>query len=237
MTQHKIDTNNILNAGKIVDVDYSATFVINKLKMNNKHLLLAFGIMITTLVQAQRPATYDAEESKQSGFSTNRIFVGGSINLGFSSYSFQAGAVPEIGYSITDWLDAGLGINLNYSSERADYYYNGNVRYRNFNYGGGPFVRIYPIRFLFVQTQFEHNWLKQNAKDMNTGYEYKATYGSNSFIAGIGYTQRIVGQSSFYTMIGLDLLTDKNSPYRDYNGSAYPIIRAGFNFYLKPSKR
>jgi hypothetical protein len=205
--------------------------------MNNKYLLLAIGIMITTLAQAQRPSTYEEDENKSEGFATNRLFIGGSLSLGFSSYSFQVGGVPEIGYSVTNWLDAGLGFNINYFSERADPYYNGNVRYHNFNYGGGPFIRIYPLPFLFLQGQFEHNWINVNQKLMPEGPEASATYKSNSFIAGIGYTQRIVGQSSFYTMLGLDLMTDENSPYRDYNGSAYPIIRAGFNFYLKPSKR
>lgn len=206
--------------------------------MNKKYLLLASGILFVTVLQAQRPSTYEADEEKGSGFSTNRIFVGGSLNLGFASNTFQVGAVPEIGYSITDWLDAGIGINVNYASQRADPYWNGNVRYRTFNYGGGPFIRVYPLHFIFLQGQFEQNWIKQNAKDMNgSGYEYEETFKSNSFIAGIGYTQRIVGQSSFYTMLGIDLMTDANSPYRDYNNAAIPIIRVGFNFYLKPSKR
>jgi hypothetical protein len=193
--------------------------------MNKKYLLLIFGIMTVAFANAQRP------------FNTNRIFVGGSLNLGFATNTFQIGGVPEIGYSITDWLDAGIGINVNYASQRADPYWNDNVRYRTFNYGGGPFFRVYPIRFLFVQGQFEQNWIKQNAKDMNYGGEYEETFKSSSFIAGVGYTQRVVGQSSFYTMLGIDLMSDANSPYRDYDNAAIPIIRAGFNFYLKSSKR
>ena len=206
--------------------------------MHKKLLIFTITFLAAVSVFAQRPSTYQSDEGGSAkGFNVNRIFVGGGINLGFSSYSFQAGLSPEIGYSITDWFDAGIATNINYISERADPYYNYNTRYRTLNYGGGPFVRLYPIHFLFIQTQFEHNWIKQNAKDMNSGYEYKATYGSNSFIAGIGYTQRIVGQSSFYTMLGIDLLNETYSPYRDYNGAAIPIIRAGFNFYLKPSRR
>ena len=205
--------------------------------MNKRFLLPVLSLLIAAFAHAQRPSTYEAGEKEKEGFNVNRIFVGGSINVGFSSYSFQAGGVPEIGYSITDWLDAGLGININYTSERADPYYNGNIRYRTFNYGGGPFFRVYPIHFLFIQGQFEHNWIKQNAKNMYNDQEYKGTYTSNSLIAGVGYTQRIVGQSSFYTMLGIDLLNDTYSPYKDYNGRAYPIIRAGFNFYLKPSRK
>lgn len=205
--------------------------------MNKRFLLPVLGLLIAAFAHAQRPSTYESGEKEKEGFNVNRIFIGGSLNIGFSSYSFQAGGVPEVGYSITDWLDAGLGININYTSERADPYYNYNTRYRTFNYGGGPFFRVYPIRFLFIQGQFEHNWIKQTAKDMNTDLEYKATYTSNSLIAGIGYTQRMVGQGSFYTMLGIDLLNDTYSPYKDYNGRAYPIIRAGFNFYLKPSRK
>lgn len=207
--------------------------------MHKKYSLLIFGIMAVALAQAQRPSTYEADEDRPGGFSVNKIFVGGSLNLGFAANTFQIGVVPEIGYSITNWLDAGIGLNIKYASQRADpnYIYNYNTRYRNFIYGGGPFFRVYPIRFLFVQGQFEHNRIKYNEKNYGTGLEGEAKLSANSFIAGIGYTQRIVGQSSFYTMLGIDLMNDTYSPYRDYNNAAIPIIRAGFNFYLKSSKQ
>ncbi|HXL57118.1 MAG TPA: hypothetical protein VN958_12715 [Chitinophagaceae bacterium] len=205
--------------------------------MNKKILLLIVSIIFITGIFAQRtPPTYTSDEGAK-GFKKENIFIGGGITLGFASNTFQIGASPEIGYSIAQWLDAGLGFNLNYASQSADPYYNNNVRYHNFNYGGGPFVRLFPLRFLFIQGQLEENWIKVNAKDYNTGYSNEVTYQSTSFIAGIGYAQRIVGQSSFYTMLALDLMRDPNSPYRDYNNAAIPIIRAGFNFYLRPSRR
>ena len=205
--------------------------------MNKKILLFIFSMILITRIFAQRtPPTYTSDEGAK-GFKKENIFIGGGITLGFASNTFQIGASPEIGYSIAQWLDAGLGFNLNYASQRADPYYNGNVRYRNFNYGGGPFVRLFPLRFLFAQAQLEENWIKINAKDYNSDISREYTYQSTSLIAGIGYTQRIVGQSSFYTMIGIDLMRDPNSPYRDYNNAAIPIIRAGFDFYLRPSRR
>ena len=61
-----------------------------------------------------------------------------------------------------------------------------------------------------------------------------------AFIAGVGYTQRVVGRGSYYLMIGLDLLKNAYSPYVSENEVgqlvAQPIIRGGFNFYLRPSK-
>lgn len=188
-------------------------------------------------IYAQRntpPPTYSSNEGS-TGFKKENIFIGGGLNIGFASNTFGVGGTPEIGYSIAQWLDAGIGFNINYASQGADQYYNNNTRIRNFSYGGGPFVRIYPVQFLFLQAQYEKNWGTLSSK-YSDGYTQKYKYNSNSLIAGIGYAQRVVGQTNFYTMIGLDLLNDYNSPYRLY-GTKLPVIRAGINFYLQPSRR
>ncbi|MGI8950450.1 MAG: hypothetical protein ACR2FN_02585 [Chitinophagaceae bacterium] len=182
------------------------------------------------------PPTYSGDDGSK-GFKKENVFIGGSLSVGFASDIFSVGGNPEIGYSIAQWLDAGIAINLNYSSERADPYYNYNVRTRSFNYGGGIFIRAYPVRFLFLELQPEENWIHQTQKDFNSGLQGSITVNSTSLIGGIGYTQRIVGQASFYTLIGIDLLNNIYSPYRDYNGAVVPIIRAGFDFYLHPSRR
>lgn len=205
--------------------------------MNKKMKLLIVTTIFAGGISAQRnapPATYSSDEGAK-GFKKENIFIGGGLNIGFASNTFGVGGTPEIGYTVAQWLDAGLGFNINYASQGADQFYNGNVRIRNFSYGGGPFVRIYPAQFLFLQAQYEKNWGTQSEKPV--GYpEQKYKYNSNSFIAGIGYTQRVVGQTNFYTMIGWDLLNDVYSPYR-LNGSKLPVIRAGINFYLQPSRR
>ncbi|MDE3236636.1 MAG: hypothetical protein KGO81_11825 [Bacteroidota bacterium] len=209
-------------------------------------LALIFAVYHTEAQRRNIPPTYSdnpsgepaaAESFDGSGFKKEHVFVGGSLALGLSNYTFNLGGTPEIGYSISKWLDAGLAVNLNYQSVRADPYYNNNVRQRSFNYGGGPFVRLYPVNFLFVQTQFEANWIKYNFMDMNSNTASSLKTSSSSLLAGIGYSQRIIGQSSFYTLVMIDLKADPYSPYRDYNGQVIPIIRAGFNFYLHPSKK
>ena len=204
-----------------------------------KLLLLTLAIAIYSFSHAQQnPPTY---EDGDKSFDGSRVFLGGSINLGFASGTFNVGAVPEIGYSISELLDVGLGLNFNYYTISPEY--NGGVRERSFNYGGGPFVRFYPVQFLFLQGQFEQNWIKTNLRDDAgsigvPGGTYKLTRSASSILAGIGYTQRIVGQSSFYTAILIDLNNNPNSPYRNgYSNNIIPIIRAGFNFYLKGHRR
>lgn len=212
--------------------------------MVKKIIFLVVGCwaLVSGFSQRQEiPPTYTEREGPEltKDFTPGRVFLGGSLALGVGNYSFNVGATPEIGYSFNDWLDAGVAVNVNYQSIRADPNYNNNIRQRSFNYGGGPFFRVFPLKFVFLQGQFEHNWMDYSFKNMNSGASSIPSYSiqSNSFLAGIGYSQRIIGQSSFYTVLMIDLLTDRYSPYRDYNNAAIPILRAGFNIYLHSGKK
>jgi hypothetical protein len=171
-------------------------------------------------------------ESAPPELPNKRWFIGGSLGLGAGSNTFNVGANPEIGYTLEEWLDVGVTININYSSESADPYYNGNIRTRAFTYGGGPFLRLFPVKFLFVHGGVEQNWIKYSQKDMYTGQSGSITVDALSLIGGIGYTQRMIGQSNYYLMIGMDFRNDVYSPYRNINNTAIPIIRGGINIYF-----
>jgi hypothetical protein len=195
-------------------------------------LLLTGGLSVMAQERMpQRTYTY-SDEGAEGGFSKNNLFLGGSLALGLGSYNFNIGASPEIGYSLNNWLDAGVVVNFNYNSIRADPYYTGNIRYHTFNYGGGLFGRAYVLPFLFLTAQPEYNWQSINAKDVNSGYSDTYSANAASLLLGAGYGQRVIGQSSFYIAIMFDALSDKNSPYNDLNGHPLPVIRAGFNIYL-----
>lgn len=179
----------------------------------------------------QRVNTY-TDQGSGTGFLQENLFVGGSLALGFGSYNFNAGVSPEIGYSLNQWLDAGVVLNFNYNSERADLYYNNNTRTRTFNYGGGVFGRAYVLPFLFLTAQPEFNWVSANLKQMDYGDTYHYSANAGSLLLGAGYGQRVVGQSSFYIALMFDVLGNVNSPYNDQYGHPLPVIRGGFNFYL-----
>src|SRR6478609_3756661 len=78
-------------------------------------------------------------DEKRTGFKKENIFMGTSLNLGFSGQSFTIGLNPEIGYSVNKWLDAGLSFNFNYFSQNTSEL-GGSTQFRNFNYGGGTYV-------------------------------------------------------------------------------------------------
>jgi hypothetical protein len=179
----------------------------------------------------KRVYTY-SDAAAGGGFQKENLFLGGSLALGFGSYQFNIGATPEVGYSLNNWLDAGVLLNFNYNSVRADPYYNYNIRYHIFNYGAGMFARAYPLPFLFFTAQPEYNWINANQKDMNSGSEYSYNTGATSLLLGVGYGQRVVGEGSFYISIMFDVLGNENSPYNDFKGHPLPVIKAGFDVYL-----
>ncbi|MEP7279141.1 MAG: autotransporter outer membrane beta-barrel domain-containing protein [Bacteroidota bacterium] len=178
------------------------------------------------------------DQTYGDGFKREHLFIGGNIGLGYDSYSFNAGLSPEIGYSVASWLDLGALVNLNYTSIRADYYYNNNIRQRSFNYGVGAFARIYPLPFLFLQAGPEYNWVHYTLTDFNSTPHSSESFNTNaaSMLVGIGYGQRLVGRSSMHIALMIDLLNSAQSPYRDGNGELIPVIKAGFDIYFHPRR-
>lgn len=193
-----------------------------------KYLLVAMLVCVGVSSFAQKK-----DDDEKHKFRTDRMFLGGSVGLGLGGGTFGVGANPEIGYSITDWFDAGFSVNFNYTSITAES--NGGFRQRTTNWGGGTFLRLYPIKELFIQVLPEYNWVTTKLKDMRvdgTGEEFKISQSAPSLLLGAGYCSRDVGSSNFYTVIMFDAGTNTNSPYIGYYGSKYPILRTGFNFYL-----
>ncbi len=188
------------------------------------------------LVAATLPAIAqrDNEDDERRGFDKNRLFAGGSINVGFGAGSFAVGGNPQIGYSLTQWLDAGITTNIIYSSQRYNWY-GSELRQRSWTYGGGPFVKIFPISMIHLQAQYEYNRISGNVEQISTGFRETFGVGAPSLLVGAGYGQRVVGQSSFFTTILFDVTKNEHSPYIMVEGQrriSQPIIRAGFTVYF-----
>jgi hypothetical protein len=202
-------------------------------------LALVMGF-ISFSQQRNIPPTYDdqAYQPMENGFKKENLFLGGNIALGIGNSAFNIGATPEIGYSLNKWLDAGLAINLNYFSQSytlqtttPPYSYI-DVKDKSFNYGAGIFGRAWVLPYLFAQVQPEINWIKTSSS-----YYSNQTTSSASLLVGIGYGSRLIGSHYTYFTLMFDILGDKNSPYVDYSGAAFPVVRAGFGFYLHPNRR
>jgi hypothetical protein len=197
----------------------------------NKVLSVVLICLLNLPGSAQSP-------KEKKGFNTNRLFIGSALNIGYGGgnggSSFIAGINPEIGYTIAKFLDGGLAFNMAFSSYKYDNF-GTRITENGFQYGGGAFVRIHPFNGFFLQIQPEYNWIDYTVK--YTGVKSKFNTEAFSLLAGIGYGQRIIGQSGFFTTIMIDLRNDEQSPYRDGYNNIIPIIRTGFNVYLGQKRK
>jgi hypothetical protein len=195
--------------------------------MNRLQLVFLF------LIAATGAFAQDEGSDEPRGFQKDRLFTGGSISFGLGTNTFQVGGSPVFGYSVANWLDAGVVANYNYVSYR-DVYMN-NDKLRSSTYGGGVFTRIYPLRFLFAQAQLEHNFIRQKYIPGNGFENETSNVEANSLLVGVGLaTERYARDSRpyFYLALLFDVLDNQYSPYLRSDGSIIPILRAGIHVPL-----
>lgn len=192
-----------------------------------KKLLLVLAFVGSIVIPA---VAQDEKEEKEGGFKKENLFTGGSISLAFYNNTFLVGGNPVLGYSLSKWVDAGLVVNYSYTSYRDYSYYGSDDKLRQSVYGGGSFVRIYPVRFLFAQAQFEHNFIRQKYIPGGGQAIARENHEANSFLVGGGYTTNRYpdsGQPFFYLAVLFDIAKNAYSPYTDAYNRTIPIIRAG----------
>ncbi len=189
-------------------------------------------LLIPIYFHANAQEQNNTEEVKSHGFKVEKLFTGGSANIGFSSGSTMLGITPQLGYSLTNWMDAGITFNVNYLSQKD--YYSGD-KLRQTTYGPGAFVRLFPVNFLFATAQYEYNLMHLKYIPNQVGApSQNSNQNANSFLIGAGYAggRERGGNSYYYLSIMWDVSGDPNSPYRDQYGNASPVIRAGYNIGL-----
>lgn len=198
----------------------------------------AIGILMLTSVLSVMAFAQDKEKDKNKekskGFNKENLFTGGSISLAFYNNTLLVGGSPVFGYSITEWADLGVVLNYNYTSYR-DYNNIFNDKLRQSVYGGGGFVKLYPVRFLFATAQYEYNFIKQKYIFGNGATPQTANAEAGSFLVGGGYTTGRFGRGGppfFYLAVLFDLSNNINSPYTDSYGRTIPIIRGGIQIPL-----
>ena len=196
------------------------------------------SILILLIPFCLQAFAQEIKDEPLKGFKKENLFSGGSVNVGFSNNYTALGATPQIGYSLTDWLDAGLNFNFNYISQR-DNIVRGD-KLRQTTYGPGAFVRLFPINMIFATAQYEYNFIKQKyiPASASNQPDKKSTLSAGSLLVGGGYAGgRQKGNNTYYFFsVMWDLSGDVNSPYIDDLGRSTPVIRAGYNVGLFQGK-
>jgi len=203
-----------------------------------KKAILVF-VLIGSFVVTKAQDADDFKEEKKGGFKKENLFVGGDVTLGFGSQYTALGISPYFGYSINKYLDVAASFNFNYTSQR-DYVDYGD-KVRQTVYGPGAFVRVFPVKFIFAQAQYEHNFIKLKYLPAQNSNYLPSTdrIDANSFLVGGGWAggRNEFNKNFYYISVSWDLLRNSNSPYVDGLGRAIPIFRAGYNIALFQGSR
>ena len=218
------------------DAGDNTSIGINKKYMKNK-FLLALLVTVTISISA-----FSQDEDNEKFFKKENVFTGGTLNASFGNQITVLGISPYIGYSFNKFFDFAISPGINYQSER-DYPYLGD-KLRLTNYGPGAFVRIFPVKFLFAQAQYEFNFLRTKyipfgGSSSGVGIErYK--FDAHSFLIGAGISNGKdfpYQKSYYYFSIMWDVADAPYSPYKDNLGRSVPIFRAGYNIALFQGKK
>jgi hypothetical protein len=180
----------------------------------------------------------EKEKEKKPFFKKENLFTGGSATFSFGSRVTVLGLSPYFGYSLNKYVDVAVSGNINYTSFR-DYQII-NDRLRQTIYGPGAFVRLYPVKFLFAQVQYEHNFIKYKYKPApnNTVNNPIQKVDVNSLLVGGGYSlnRGVEGNTFYYFSVLWDVSGLPESPYVDNLQRSVPIVRVGINIGLFQNK-
>jgi len=204
-------------------------------------LLVAMALATGSFAQEENKEKEKEKEKSETkkGFKKENLFTGGSVSAQFYTGGGAYGLAPHFGYSLKNWLDVAAVFNFNYQTQR-DVYIGGDKIHQSV-YGPGAFVRAFPIKMIFLQVQYEHNFIHEK-------YFYPSSSGqpnllftddANSLLMGGGYaTGREKGNNTyFYLAVMWDVLALPGSPYVDSYGRLNTIVKAGFNIALFQGKQ
>jgi hypothetical protein len=194
-----------------------------------KRFLFTLVITATTLAVFAQDEKKEEGETKTGGFKKDMLFTGGSLNIGYFNGVTVLGATPQLGYSVTSWLDAGIVMGYTYTSQSISV----GEKYRQTIIGPGAFARIFPADFLFASVQYEHNFIRQKYINPYSADAIRKV-DANSILLGLGYTSGKEGRNTpyYYFSVSFDIINDPNSPYRTFANEIYPVVNAGFNIPL-----
>lgn len=211
-----------------------------------KKLIIVLVLLSGTFISKAQNES-EGDEERKTGFKKENLFTGGGAIVSVGSYSTLLGASPVFGYSINKWLDAGISFNYNYASARYIYFNGFNYvvsdnKVRQNVLGPGIFARAYPLKFLFINVQAEHNFTTEKQISPNQP-TIKTKYDATSLLVGVGYASGRQGTGDFYYYISImaDVVGNVNSPYVGISESGKavitPIFKAGIQVPLFQGKK
>ena len=174
----------------------------------------AIFIFNISVLFSQEYDPYTYQDIKPKSGINEKIFFGGGFNLQFGTYTILK-LFPEIGYHITDKIDAGTGVY--YIFVKNNYYH-----FKDKVYGGKIFSRFYISDNFFLTGEYEN--LNIADYDLYTGQYTGHRIFIDGLPIGIGWKQQAGERFAVLTTLLYNILQTDKTPYSN------PIFRISFVF-------
>lgn len=186
--------------------------------INNKALSLLLVLFLISSSAFSQFGQQGSSGNNDDFKMQKRLYIGGGLGFGISSYSTSLMVAPMVGYRLSPSFDIGARFNYTY------YRYNDSpLKYSTNNFGVATFVRYYLFFFndLFLHAEYEALNYEQVYVNANYEVDHKDRIWVSGLFVGGGYRQWI-GNSAFVGITVLwNLLDNIDSPYNN------PIFRIG----------
>lgn len=154
-----------------------------------KNPFVATVLFMLLLVQqgfAQRNPDLPKEDEKKKVPFKEKLWYGGSVSLGFSSFNGQSnfgfGLAPMVGYKFFGPFSAGPRVSFFLNSIRVQGYKGTTL----FNTEAGVFLRAKVFRGFFLQGELANEWLQEPYTDGTTKIKKQNLTRGNQYV-GAGY--------------------------------------------------
>jgi hypothetical protein len=196
---------------KFIKPNKANTTIMKKLLLSVLFLIVSVSLYAQDTTKVAQPAPYAKKSSKW--------FFEGSVSLSLGTIS-HVGITPLIGYRITPKFHAGATLSYFHGWDKT---YTDNPAESNL-FGGSVFARWAPVKEFFLQV--EPAMYSYKVYTSITTNEVKAV----PFIfVGAGYNYYINPKVFLIFEAKVDILNDKNSPYRN---EWHPFFNAGVGIAL-----
>lgn len=149
---------------------------------------------------------------------TGKWYYGGNAGISKNNDYLRISVEPMIGYNISSRFSSGIKAHysyIKYDNDASDLSYN--------NFGGSVFARYSPITNAYLHSEFAYENYDQYVLNSTTNkYENNRVW-VPFFLVGAGYKQPIGSNASLYAEVLVDLIRDKNSPFKNWE----PIFNVG----------
>jgi len=145
--------------------------------------------------------------------SESKVYYGGNVGFSFWNNYFYLSVQPLVGYKVTPKFSVGGKLAYTYISDRRI-----NPSFSSHNYGGSIFTRYRVVPQIYLHGEFVYA-----SFDRITGFDLQNNKWNSErvwvpfILLGGGFSQMVGPNVWVFAEVLVDVLNDKNSPYKKWD--------------------